>query len=88
MRAHHIMAWLQQQSTRERPDTFAQAASDSRTKNLATPGRAIHFFEHGYPLALGGTEAVGQAALRARATLYYRRRLHSKRPDGDVLQHR
>ena len=43
MRAHLIMAWLQQQPTRERPDTFTQAASDSRTKDLATPGRTIHF---------------------------------------------
>src|SRR5580658_11141067 len=43
MRAHLIMAWLQQQLTCERPDTFTQAASDSRTKDLATPGRTIHF---------------------------------------------
>src|ERR1700733_3999487 len=50
MRAHLIMAWLQQQLTCERPDTFTQAASDSRTKDLATPGRTIHFLPR-YPSA-------------------------------------
>jgi hypothetical protein len=51
MRAHLIMAWLQQQLTCERPDTFTQAASDGRTKDLATPGRTIHFLLR-YPSAL------------------------------------
>ena len=50
MRAHLIMAWLQQQPTRERPDTFTQAASDGRTKDLATPGQTIHFLQR-YPSA-------------------------------------
>jgi hypothetical protein len=45
MRAHLIMAWLQQQLTRERPDTFTQAASDSRTKDLARRGGPYIFFQ-------------------------------------------
>lgn len=48
MRAHLIMAWLQPQSTRERPDTSTQTASDSSSKHLATPGRTIHFLT-GHP---------------------------------------
>jgi hypothetical protein len=39
-----IMAWLQQQSTRERPDTFMQLESSSAmSRNLARTGRTIHF---------------------------------------------
>ena len=50
------MAWLQQQLTRERPDTFTQAASDSRTKDLATPGRQMRAFclEYGIAIRPGG----------------------------------
>ena len=38
MRAHLIMAWLQQQSTRERPDTFTQTAFDSSQEPLRRRG--------------------------------------------------
>jgi hypothetical protein len=34
MRADLIMAWLQQQSTRERPDTFTQTALGNRSRTL------------------------------------------------------
>jgi hypothetical protein len=43
-RANLIMAWLQQQLTRERPDTFTQTVDQSEhSKVLATTGRTIHF---------------------------------------------
>ena len=38
MRAHLIMAWLQPQSTRERPDTFTQTAFDSSQEPLQRRG--------------------------------------------------
>ena len=34
VRADLIMAWLQQQPTRERPDTFTQLSSSSRPRTL------------------------------------------------------
>ena len=43
MRADLIMAWLQQQPTRERPDTFRRTAVVSTTKTLARAGQVIHF---------------------------------------------
>ena len=43
------MAWLQQQSTRERPDTFRQLSSSSRLRTLQRGGPYIfcgYFFHH------------------------------------------
>jgi hypothetical protein len=58
MRAHLIMARLQQQLARERPDTFSQAASDSRAKDLATPGRTIHFDNSSFNAALSSIDSA------------------------------
>jgi len=43
MRAYLIMAWLQQQLARERPDTFRRTAVVRTTKSLARAGQVIHF---------------------------------------------
>ena len=41
-----ITTWLQQQSTRERPDTLAQLESSFATsRTLARTGRTIHFLQ-------------------------------------------
>jgi hypothetical protein len=57
MRADLIMAWLQQQLARERPDTFRRTAVVRTTKTLARAGQVIHI--------LAG--ALGKAGLLASA---------------------
>jgi hypothetical protein len=42
MRADLIMAWLQPQLARERPDTFKTTVLVAAFKNLAWTGRTIH----------------------------------------------
>ncbi|MFK4495936.1 transposase [Bradyrhizobium japonicum] len=42
-RADLIMAWLQPQPTRERPDTFTQTVEVGSLKSLAQAGQTIHF---------------------------------------------
>lgn len=67
------MAWLQQQLTRERPDTFMQLESSSAmSRTLARTGRTIHFLSHEI-LQRGIVEhGVGQKPLQPRLPVLQR----------------